>query len=238
VVAQVPPEVRPHLLAVYAFARVADDFADEPEHESHRREALDAWQEQLYRCFHGEAEHPIFVALREAVDRCGLALPPFEALLTGLRTDIEIRRYDLFDRLLQFTAQCAQPVGRIILGVFGYHDPKLVNHADAFSTALQLTSFWRDVGADALRDHLYIPADDLHFFGVSEADVMARRSTPQMRDLMRFEVARTHAFFQRGRPLLARLGDDLRPQVSFLWDAGVHILERIERADFDVFACP
>jgi hydroxysqualene synthase len=232
----VPAEIRPHLLAVYAFARMADDFADEPEHEGHRYEALDHWQEQLYRCFHREAEHPIFVALNEAVDRCGLALPPFEALLTGLRMDIEVRRYDVFDGLLQFTSQCAQPVGRIILGVFGYHDPMLVNHADEVSTALQLTTFWRDVGVDALADRIYIPAEDLHVFGVAEADVKARRSTSAMRDLMRFEVARTHAFYQRGRPLLSHLGDDLRVPISLIWEAGTNILERIERADFDVFA--
>ena len=124
----------------------------------------------------------------------------------------------------------------MLLALFGYREPELVRFADEISTALQLTNFWQDVAADAARDHIYLPAEDLHFFGVSEADIKALRPTRPIRDLIRFEVARTRALYERGRPLLRRLGRDLQLELSLIWLIGVTLLEKIEAADFDVFS--
>ena len=107
--------------------------------------------------------------------------------------------------------------------------------ADEISTALQLTNFWQDVAADAARDHIYLPAEDLHFFGVTEADIKALKPTRAIRDLLRYEVARTRALYERGRPLLARLGNDLKLELALIWLIGTTILDKIEAADFDVF---
>src|SRR5436190_3943371 len=95
----VPAEVRPHLIALYAFARAADDFADEPQYEGRRLEALDSWHDELHRCFHGEATHPVFVALQDTIDKRGLPLPQLEDLLAAFRMDIDVRRYSTFTSL-------------------------------------------------------------------------------------------------------------------------------------------
>jgi phytoene synthase len=126
-------------------------------------------------------------------------------------------------------------VGRLLLALFGYRQPDLVSFADEISTALQLTNFWQDVAADAARDHIYIPAEDLHFFGVTEAELKALRPTNSLRNLLRFEVARTRAHYERGRPLLEKLGSDLSMELTLICLVGTTILDKIEAADFDVF---
>jgi squalene synthase HpnC len=231
----VPSELRPHVIALYAFARAADDFADEPEYAGQRLQALDAWQDELDRCFHGEATHPVFVALADTIEKRGLDYPPLNDLLSAFRTDLEVRRYATFSSLRSYTARSADPVGRLLLALFGYRDPDLVRFADEISTALQLTNFWQDVAADAARDHIYIPAEDLHFFGVTEADIKALRPTKPLRDLLRYQVARTRALYERGRPLLSRLENDLKLELALIWLIGTTILDKIEAADFDVF---
>jgi hydroxysqualene synthase len=231
----VPAEIRPHLVALYAFARSADDFADEPEYEGRRVEALDRWEDALGRAAHGEAEHPMFVALADTIERRELPIPPLQDLLGAFRMDMDVRRYATFQALRGYTSRAAEPVGRLILALFGYRDAELVRHADELSTALQLTNFWQDVAADAARDHLYLPAEDLHFFGVTEAEVKALKPTPGLRDLIRFEVARTRALYDKGRPLLDKVGKDLRMELTLIWLVGTTILDKIEDADFDVF---
>jgi squalene synthase HpnC len=231
----VPAEIRPHLIALYAFARSADDFADEPQYEGRRVEALDRWEDELGRCCHGEASHPVFVALADTIDKRDLPIPPLEDMLSAFRMDLDVRRYATFPALRGYTARSADPVGRLLLALFGYREPELVRYADELSTALQLTNFWQDVAADAARDHVYLPAEDLHFFGVTEADVKALKPTPALRDLLRFEVARTRSLYERGRPLLDKLGNDLRLELTLIWLIGTTILDKIEDADFDVF---
>jgi len=231
----VPAPLRPHMMAVYAFARSADDFADEPAYEGRRAEALDRWSDELHLCAHGEATHPVFVALGDTIERRDLPVPPFEDLLSSFRSDMDVRRYATFSALRSYTARSADPVGRTLLALFGYREPALVRFADEISTALQLTNFWQDVAVDAARDHIYIPAEDLHFFGVSEADIKTLRPTKPIRDLMRYQVARTRALYERGRPLLGMLQNDLKLELALIWLIGTAILEKIEDADYDVF---
>ena len=231
----VPPDVRPHLVALYAFARSADDFADEPEYEGRRTEALDRWEEALGRCCHGEADHPVFVALADTIEKRDLPIPPLEDMLTAFRMDLDVKRYATIAALRGYTARSAEPVGRLLLALFGYRDPELVRYADEMSTALQLTNFWQDMAGDAARDRIYIPSEDLHFFGVTEADVKALKPEKALRDLIRFEVARTRTLYEKGRPLLDKLHRDLRLELTLIWLVGNTILDKIEAADYDVF---
>jgi len=231
----VPVEVRPHLIALYAFARSADDFADEPQYEGRRIEALDRWEEALARCCHGEADHPVFVALADTIEKRDLPIPPLEDMLTAFRMDLDVKRYATISALRGYTSRSADPVGRLLLALFGYRQPELVRYADEISTALQLTNFWQDVAVDAARDHIYLPAEDLHFFGVTEADVKALKPTRGLRDLIRYQVARTRALYERGRPLMYHLGADLRMELTLIWLVGTTILDKIEDADYDVF---
>jgi squalene synthase HpnC len=231
----VQAEIRPHLIALYAFVRIADDFADEPEYEGHRVVALDRWEEELRRACHGEARHPVFVALADTIKKRNLPIPPLEDLLSAFRADLIVRRYSTFEELRAYTGHSAEPVGRLLLALFGYFQPDLVRFADELSTALQLTTFWQDLAIDIARDHIYIPAEDLHFFGATEADLKALEPTNSLRDLMRFEVARTRAHYERGRPLLEKVGNDLSVEITLACLMGTTILDKIEAADFDVF---
>jgi hydroxysqualene synthase len=230
-----PPPMRPHIAAIYAFARAADDFADEPEYEGRRTEALDRWEDALQRACHGEADHPVFVALADTIEKRDLPIPPLEDMLAAFRMDMDVRRYSSFNALRGYTARSAEPVGRLLLALFGYRDAELVRYADELSTALQMTNFWQDVAADAARDHIYLPAEDLHFFGVTEADVKALKPDPRLRQLLRYEVARTRALYEKGRPLLDKVGKDLRMELTLIWLVGTTILDKIEAADYDVF---
>jgi squalene synthase HpnC len=231
----VPARLRPYVWAIYAFARSADDFADESRYAGRRAEALAYWEEQLHRCYHGEAEHPVFVALRETVDQCNIPIQPMQALLTAFDMDLTVNRYATFEQLLTYCAHSAHPVGRLVLYVFDYRDPALHNYSDDLCTALQLTNFWQDVGVDLAKDRIYLPEEDRKHFGVSDEMLYARLCTPQFKDLMRYQVARARALFERGRPLIDKVGSDLGFELAMIWRGGTTILDKIDAIGYDVF---
>jgi squalene synthase HpnC len=230
----VPAALRPHMWALYAFARSADDFADEPRYAGHRAEALDYWEAELGRCFHGEADHPVFVALKATAEARDLPITPLEELLASFRMDLATRRYATYRDLGEFTRLSAEPVGRLVLYIFGHRDPALHRYSDAICTALQQANLWQDTGIDAARDRIYLPAEDLHHFGVREQDLLARRASPALKHLMRFQVARTRSLFERGRPLCDLLPGGLGMEIKLIWLAGMKVLDRIEQGGFDV----
>jgi squalene synthase HpnC len=231
----VPAQLRRYVWAVYAFARSADDFADEAAYAGRRSEALAYWEEQLERCFHGEAEHPVFIALRETIDRCAIPLQPLAAMLTAFTMDLTVWRYRTWEELATYCAHAAHPVGRLVLYIFNYRDPSLHCYFDDLCTALQLTHLCQDVGVDLSRDRIYLPEEDRRHFGVTEEMLFARRATPAIRDLLRFEVARARALFERGRPLIDRIGPDFAFELAMIWNGGMTILDKIEAVDYDVF---
>jgi squalene synthase HpnC len=231
----VPARLRPYVWAIYAFARSADDFADESRYAGRRAEALAYWEEQLHRCYHGEAEHPVFVALRETVDRCNIPIQPLQAMLTAFDMDLTVNRYSTFEQLLTYCAHSAHPVGRLVLYVFDYRDPALHNYSDDLCTGLQLANFWQDVGVDLAKDRIYLPEEDRKHFGVTDDMLYARLCTPQFKDLMRYEVARARALFERGRPLIDKVGSDLGFELALIWRGGSTILDKIDAIGYDVF---
>ena len=231
----VPARLRPYVWAVYAFARSADDFADESRYAGRRAAALGFWEDQLDRCFHGEAEHPVFVALRETVEQCDLPIAPLRDLLTAFTMDLSVSRYATFTQLQRYFEHAAHPVGRLVLYVFGYRDPSLHCFSDDVCAALQLTNFLQDVGVDLHKDRIYLPQEDMKHFGVTEEMLLSRQVTPEFRDLMRFEVARARSLFERGRPIIDRVGPELGFELAMIWNGGMTILEKIEAVGYDVF---
>lgn len=231
----VPAKLRPYVWAVYAFARSADDFADEARFAGRRADALGYWEEQLERCFHGEAEHPIFIALRETVEKRDLPIAPLRDLLTAFTMDLSVSRYATYAQLERYIQHSAHPVGRLVLYVFDYRDPSLHCFSDDVCAALQLTNFLQDVGIDLAKDRIYLPQEDLKHFGVTEEMLYARRMTPQLRDLYRFEVARARALFERGRPIIDRVGPELGFELAMIWQGGMTILDKLEAVGYDVF---
>ncbi len=228
--------LRKHIFALFAFARVADDFADEPAYEGRRARELDRWDEQLHDAYRGRAEHPVFVALADTVDRFALPITEFTELLSGFRTDLERRRYATFDELRGYTRQAAEPVGRLLLYIGGYRAPELHAFADDLATALALARLVQDVPADWQRGRVYLPAEDLRHFGVTEADIASRRASPAVGALVRYEVARTRALFERARPLVDIVGPDLAVELALTWHGGMRILDKIESTGRKLFA--
>ncbi|HET6612812.1 MAG TPA: squalene/phytoene synthase family protein [Kofleriaceae bacterium] len=226
----VPEFLRPHIFAIYAFVRTADDFADEPAFEGRRARELDRWEERLWACFHGEpADHPVFVALAHTIATFDLPITPFSQLLAGFRADLETRHYSTYSDLRAYTAMAAEPVGHLFLYLFGHRDPAMLRYAEDLASALALANFWQDLGTDVARGRLYVPEEDLRHFEVTEGDLVAGTPSPQTTALIRFEVARTRALFLRARPLVDAMGDDFAVEVSLMWHGGMRILSKIER---------
>ena len=232
----IPAKQRLHVSAIYAFARTADDFADEPGMtNAERLEELRSWDRQLAACYSGEARHPVFVALRRTVEEHQIPIELLRALLQAFEADVTVHRYVTFEQVLGYCRNSANPVGRLVLLLFGYRDESLHRLSDDICTALQLTNFWQDLRIDLERDRVYLPHEDLLRFAYTEAELFRRSFTPAFKALMAFEVERTDELFRRGKPLLAEVGKDLRLELRLTWQGGREILRLIRRQDFDVF---
>ncbi|HWW92600.1 MAG TPA: squalene synthase HpnC [Vicinamibacteria bacterium] len=231
----VPREKRGYVHALYAFARAADDFADERLYEGMRQEKLDEWEARLHAAYRGEAEDPIFVALGETVRRLEVPKELLLDLLSAFRQDTVKSRYATWEELIDYCRRSADPVGRLVLLVFGYRDPSLLPLSDAICTGLQLANHWQDVAVDWRKDRVYIPRELSARFGVGEWDLSAAHVTEGFRALMAELLARTRALFARGRPLCDRVGRDLRFEMRLTWLGGTGILDRIEAVGGDVF---
>jgi phytoene synthase len=231
----VPKDKRPYVHALYAFARAADDFADEAIYEGHRKEKLDQWEERLHAAYRGEAEDPIFIALSATVRQLAIPKELLLDLLSAFRQDTVKQRYDTWEELLDYCRRSANPVGRLVLIVFGYADPSLLPPSDALCTALQLANHWQDLAVDLRQGRIYVPRELLGRFAVKEWDLNALVVTDGFRALMAELVARTRELFGRGRPLCDRVGRDLRFELRLTWLGGSAILDLIEAAGYDVF---
>lgn len=227
-----PPHLRPHVAAIYAFARTADDFADEPRFEGRRSQALGAWESLLEACYHREVQHPVFIALRDTVRRHNIPIGPLRALLTAFRMDLTKHRYATFSELLGYCTHSANPVGQLVLFVHGHHEPALHRFSDEICSALQIANFLQDLSVDIPRGRVYIPADDLVHFGVSYDDMLGRRVTEEFRELMHYEVSRVRAMFHRGRPLIRKVSPGLSMELDATWRGGMAILQRIEDLEY------
>ncbi len=231
-----PADKRGHIAAIYAFARTADDYADEPGYTpAERIESIQRWENMLEDCYNGVAAHPVFIALSETVERFQIPAELFHNLLTAFRADVTTHRYETFDQVLEYCSNSANPVGRLVLMLFNYRSELLMMHSDNICTALQLTNFWQDVSIDVQRDRLYLPKDDLDQFGVSEDELLRCTASNRFRKLVSFEVARTERLFREGRPLLQEVGKDLRFELKLTWNGGMNILGKIKAQGYDVF---
>jgi phytoene synthase len=230
----VPRDKRDALAAVYAFARYADDVADEPGVEN-RLEKLADWHAKLAACYEGKIGHPVFLALRHSADRFCLSRENFENLLRAFESDVVVNRHPDFSSLLAYCKCSANPVGRLVLELFGYHDPRLFELSDNICTALQLTNFWQDVAIDCSRDRIYLPQEDMARFKYTIDDLRARCSDTRWQELLAFEIARTRELFERGRCLPEEVQPKLRTQLRMTWLGGSSILSKIEAVSYDIF---
>jgi len=232
-----PRRLRPAVEAIYAFARSADDLADEGDATPEQRlAALNAYERALDGIAAGTPPaDPMFARLAAVVAAYRLDLQPLRDLLSAFRQDVVTTRYPDFPTLLDYCRRSANPVGRLMLALYGVADPVGLRQSDAVCSALQLINFWQDVGIDIGKGRIYLPQDDLQRFGVSEADIQAGRTGPAWRALMGFEVARARALMLEGAPLAGRLPGRIGWELRMVVQGGLRILEAIERADYDVY---
>jgi squalene synthase HpnC len=229
--------LRKHIWAMFAFARVADDFADEAAYEGRRAGELDRWEEMLHDTYYGRPpDHPVFIALADTVRRFSLPIVEFTQLLSGFRTDLEVRRHATWSDLRSYTRQAAEPVGHLLLYIGGYRAPDLHAYADDLSSGLAVARLIQDMPSDWERGRVYIPAEDLRHFGVTEADIASRRASSRVGHLVRYLVARTRALLERGRPLPELVSADLAVELALMWHGGARILDKIESAGPRLFS--
>jgi squalene synthase HpnC len=231
-----PRRLVPHFHAVYAYCRWSDDLADET---AGGQEALDLiawWRSELLACYDGMPTHPVMVALRETIRRFDIPPRPLLALLLAFEQDQRVKRYDTFDQLTSYCDCSANPVGHLVLMLFECFDAERARLSDEVCTGLQLANFWQDVARDFAIGRVYLPAEDLRHFGVTEADIASRRVSHAVGNLVRYEVARTRALFERARPIVDVVGSDLAVELALTWHGGMRILEKIEGTGKRLFA--
>ena len=231
-----PARMRRHVAAIYAFARTADDFADECRDPATALRELAAWGARLERCAAGQPDHPVFVALAETIRAYELPVQLFRDLLTAFTRDVTVTRYATWDDLL--TRDCcysANPVGRLVLRLFAYRDPELDALSDAICTALQLTNFWQDLGIDLAKGRIYLPQDLLRRHGLSDEALRRREVREPFRRAMAEAAAFTEDLFQRGRALPDRVSGRLAWELRATWHGGMTVLARVRAAGYDTF---
>ena len=231
-----PQEKRPYIQAIYAFSRIADDFADEFNlSQEERLSKLNDWEEKLRLCYEGVAEHPVYVALRESVKRQDIPIDPLRDLLAAFKRDVVQNRYETYEDLLSYCKCSANPVGRLVLMIFGHRDEKLFTLSDNICTALQLANFWQDVAIDREKDRLYIPLEDMRRFNYTLECWNGGVVDDNFRGLMQFQVKRTRDLFYQGAELLSLVERELQLELKLVWFGGVAILKKLEKISFDVF---
>ena len=199
-----PREHRPAFQSIYAFCRWSDDLGDEIGDPRRSLELLDWWQGELPGMYQGVyPRHPVMIALAPTVERHGIPIEPFEALISAFEQDQSVTEYTNYEQLLDYCTRSANPVGRLVLYVAGAFSPENAGLSDATCTALQLANFWQDVARDLAIGRIYLPREDRARFGYPEADLRALRFTPAFAELMKFQVERTRGLFAGESPRAA-----------------------------------
>jgi squalene synthase HpnC len=227
---------RSHLLAIYGFARLVDELGDTAQGD--RLAALDWLDEELDRAYRGDARHPLLAALQSTLRECGLPREPFERLIEANRVDQRVSRYQTWQRLREYCALSADPVGELVLGVLGLANPQRVTLSDSICTALQLIEHCQDVAEDLAHGRVYMPLDDMQRFGCGEHDLAAAHAGAPVRALIAFQVARARALLHQGEPLVWQLHGRARLAIAAFVAGGRAAADAIERARYDVLPGP
>ncbi len=238
-----PKAARPHIAAIYAFARIADDFADEGTRDpGDRLVLLDDWQSRLDAAAQGRVElggnpthDAVFVALCETLRVSGADQALLSDLLSAFRQDVTTKRYETWEDVLDYCRRSANPVGRLVLLVTGHRDEALAQQSDAVCTALQLTNFWQDLARDWTNGRLYVPLDIVKAHGARIDDLNSGRWSPEWRGALHDAGDRTRALFAAGKPVADAVRGRLRLELRATWLGGRRILDRLAAADYDVF---
>lgn len=228
------PERRLALVAIYAFARQADDIADAEAPTAERLEALDTVERALLRALDGEPEGPVLTALADAVDRHRLPVEPLLDLLEAFRLDARNATFATWDDLLGYCRGSANTIGRLVLAAHGIEEPDTLRRSDAVCTALQLTNFWQDLGRDLARGRVFVPAEDLARFGLEPGGLARPSCRPALTRLIEHECRGTEELFARGAPIVREVPLGLSLQLRATIAGGREVLRAVERSGWRV----
>lgn len=252
----VPRAWRADLMAVYGFARLVDDIGDgdlapggrdaellglDREQSDDRPAMLDALEADLRRVFdHGGTgpRHPLMIRLRPTVRRCGLTPEPFLGLIEANRQDQRVSRYATYEELLAYCELSANPVGRLVLGITGTASPERIRRSDAVCTALQIVEHLQDVAEDLGRDRVYLPAEDMQRFRVTESDLARPTAGASVRALVAYEAERARALLNEGTPLVGSVHGRLKLLLAGFVGGGRAALKAVAAAGHDVLPGP
>ena len=226
-----PKEKRRHMYAIYGFCRHTDDLGDEAQGD--RLALLDQWQEELRLCYSGTPRHPVLLALQDTIRTFQIPQEPFSKLIEANRMDQRQRRYPTYEGLLRYCDHSANPVGRMVLYVFGYRDEERQRLSDYTCTALQLANFWQDVARDYRMDRIYIPIEDMKRFGYNEEELAQGIENESFRRLMEFEVDRAEKLFRQGMPLVNLVDRAFKLDLALFSLGGMEVLRKIRRQDYN-----
>ena len=242
-----PRAMRRHVAAVYAFARTADDFADEGVRPSDERlRLLEGWQRRLWQAAASDApgdppaegEPPdtveIFLALGASIREHALPVSLFQDLLSAFQQDVTVTRYATWVELLDYCRRSANPVGRLVLRIAGHDDAQLDEWSDRICSALQLANFWQDLKIDFDRGRIYLPSEEHRAHDAREEDLRTNEVPLAWQQALAAASVRTRTLFESGRPLCDAVSGRLRYELRATWLGGVRILERLEEERFDV----
>ena len=235
-----PGKLRRPIEVIYAFARSADDFADEGDIEaSERIRLLDEYDHQLMRIERGERPTlPLFVSLAAVIKQHDLPFVLFHDLLDAFKQDVVKTRYANFAELMDYCVRSANPIGRLLLHLNGAATTQNLAWSDAICSALQLINHWQDIGVDWRKNNggrVYLPQDELAQFDISDADIAAKNSSEDWTEMMRFQCARARTLLHSGKPLTHQLSGRMGAELRLIVAGGTCMLGKIDAVHGDVF---
>lgn len=233
-----PRHLRKPIEAIYAFARNADDFADEGDLTDEARLALlEEYRQMLRRIDSGKLEGlpPLFLELAHWIRAYRLPVSAFHDLLDAFAQDVTIKRYANIRDLMDYCRRSANPIGQLLVYLNGRQSPQTLQWSDAICTALQLINFWQDVAIDWSKGRIYLPQDELAAHGVTERDIAEGKTSPAWSALMAFQCERARGMLESGRPLTRVLPGRMGYELRFILAGGNAILDKIEAVGGDVF---
>lgn len=231
----VPRKLRKHVAIIYWFARTADDFSDEGEFSVEERlEKLGNFENRLVQTINDNVENDFEAALSNTIRSQNLSSQHFYNLLSAFKQDVTKKRYVNYTELLDYCNRSANPVGRLILELFGIRGEKPNIYSDRICTALQLTNFYQDIKIDYEKDRIYLPQEEMNRFAVNERVFEEGSIDTNFVNLLQFNIERTKKLYSKGRNLLNYLNGKLRWEIEWTILGGEKILRKIEKNDYNV----
>ncbi len=230
-----PSALRPNFHSVYAFCRTSDDLGDEVADTATATRLLSTWRAMLQQCFlqPERSRHPVYVALQPTIAQCNLPIEPFDNLISAFEQDQVYTHHESLETLESYSRYSANPVGRLVLMLCGYHSEERLRLSDEICTGLQLANFYQDIVEDRARGRRYIPADAMRRFHVSDEQLVARHFDANVRAMMEFLVADARARLNRGARLADLVAADLASSLRLFVNGGNAILDAIAAQGYD-----